>query len=179
MNRVANHYAQGLYSLAAQEGLTQRILGEMTVLNEAFSQQTQYLRLLSAPNIPKQERCQILDQDFRGKIEPYLLNFLKILTEKGYIRQFDSICKAYREQYNLDNGILPVRAVTAVALDEKQREKLKNKLETLTGKTVELSNTVDPKCLGGVRLDYDGKRVDATVENRLSNMASLLKNTVL
>ena len=48
-----------------------------------------------------------------------------------------------------------------------------------TGKTVDLINQVDPAVLGGVRLDYDGKRVDGTVQNRLDTIGSLLKNTVL
>jgi F0F1-type ATP synthase delta subunit len=38
---------------------------------------------------------------------------------------------------------------------------------------------VDAACIGGVRLDYDGKRVDGTVSNRLEKLGSLLKNTVL
>ena len=38
---------------------------------------------------------------------------------------------------------------------------------------------VDPQVLGGVRLDYDGKRLDDTVSHRLDAVRRLLKNTVL
>ena len=78
-----------------------------------------------------------------------------------------------------DIGILPVRAVTAVALTESQAQKLTEKLQKLTGKTVELENFVDPSVLGGVRLDYDGKRVDGTVKNRLDSIRELLNQTVI
>lgn len=179
MSQIANAYAQGLYSLAQEENLTQSILAEMTVLDQAFSQEPDFLRLLAAPNLSKEERCKLLDDSFRGKIQPYLLNFLKLLTEKGYMRHYSDCCKAYRAQYNQDNGILPVRAVTAVPLTDSQSEKLQKKLETLTGKTVELTNRVDPEVLGGVRLDYDGKRVDGTVKNRLDSVRQLLDNTVI
>ena len=179
MSQVAGVYAQALYSLAKEEALTEKILQQMDVLRQSFSQEPDFLRLLSAPNLSKAERCAILDDSFRGRVEPYLLNFMKILTEKGYIRHFSDCCRGYREQYNEDNGILPVCAVTAVALDETQTAKLTAKLEKITGKTVELTNRTDPDCLGGVRLDYDGKRVDGTVQNRLDTIRSLLKNTVL
>ena len=53
-----------------------------------------------------------------------------------------------------------------------------DKLEAITGKRIELSNKVDPACLGGVRLDYDGKRVDGTVKTRLDGIAAALQNTV-
>ena len=69
-------------------------------------------------------------------------------------------------------------AVTAVALTQEQHARLTEKLTQLTGKTVELENKVDPAVLGGVRLDYDGKRVDGTVQSRLDSVRDLLKNTV-
>ena len=108
-----------------------------------------------------------------------MLNFLKILTEKGYIRYFSQCCKAYEDQYNLDNGILPVQAVTAVPITQAQCKKLTEKLQGLTGKTVRLYNRIDPACMGGVRLEYDGKQVDGTVKNRLDTIGDLLSKTVL
>ena len=74
---------------------------------------------------------------------------------------------------------MPVRAVTAVPLTQTQTQKLREKLEKLTGKTVELENRVDPECLGGVRLDYNGMRVDGTVQNRLDSIRGLLRNMVI
>ena len=179
MTRVGSVYAEALYGLAKDEGLGEVILKELKVLQTAFSENHDFLRLLSTPNLSKDERVRILDDSFAGKIQPYVLNFLKILTEKGYVRQFSECCDAYRELYNKDNGILPVRVVTAVELSDAQKEKLTRKLETMTGKRIELKNVVDPACLGGVRLDYDGKRVDDTVQHRLDAVRGLLKNTML
>ena len=179
MTQVANNYAQALYSLAKDEGFETQILEEMSVLQQAFTEEPGFLRLLSAPNISKQERCKILDDSFRGRVNPYLLNFMKILTEKGYARQFVDCCKSYREQYNDDNGIVTVNAVSAVTLSQEQKDKLSEKLRQITGKKIELLNRVDPEVLGGIRLDYDGKRVDGTVQNRLNSVRDLLKNTVL
>ena len=179
MSQIGTAYAQALYSLVKDEGDTKSVLRQLAALDEGFRAEPAFLRLLDTPNLSKEERCKILDDSFRGKVDPYVLNFMKILTEKGYIRQFADCCHAYREQYNEDNGILPVCAVTAVPLDENQTAKLTAKLTKITGKTVELTNRIDPACLGGVRLDYDGKRVDGTVQSRLDAIRSLLKNTVL
>jgi len=149
------------------------------VLNESFSAEPDFLRLLSAPNLSKEDRCDILDSSFREKVHPYVLNFMKILTEKGYMRHFSDCCKAYRQSFNRDHGILEVFAVTAVPLNAEQTDRLTQKLMKVTGKTVDLVNRVDPTCLGGVRLDYDGKRVDGTVSHSLAAISELLKNTVL
>ncbi len=179
MTTQANVYAQALYGLAKDENCADTVLDQLSALSESFGKEPDYLRLLSAPNLSKEERCGILDRGFRGKLHPYVLNFLKLLTEKGYIRLFRECCGCYREAYNLDHGILEVRAVTAVALNESQRARLTAKLAGVTGKKICLIERVDPGCLGGVRLDFDGKRLDDTVANRLASIGALLKNTVL
>ncbi len=179
MTQVGSIYGEALYTLAREEGLSQAILQELQLLQDSFAQEPDFLRLLSAPNLPKAERCRILDDCFQGKVAPYVLNFLKILTEKGYIRHFPSCVDAYRQLYNEDNGILLVTAVTAVPMTAAQSAKLVDKLSSITGKHISLVNKLDPNVLGGMRLDYDGKRVDDTVSHRLDAVRSMLKNTVL
>ena len=179
MTEVGNVYGQSLYELAKDEGLSKEIGEQLAVLQKSFGQEPDFVRLLASPNLPKAERCQILDTSFRGAVHPYVLNFLKILTEKGYIRHFSDCCSAYADLYNEDNGILKVTAVTAVALSPAQTEKLTGKLSRITGKTIALHNRIDPAVLGGVRLDYDGKRLDDTVSHHLEAIRGLLKDTVL
>jgi len=179
MTSVGTVYAQALYSLAKDEGCSEAILKELAVLKESFGAEPDFLRLLAAPNLSKEERCAIVDSSFRDKVHPYLLNFMKILTEKGYMRHFADCCKAYRQNFNQDHDILEVTAVTALALTRDQADRLRQKLAKITGKRIDLQNRVDPAVLGGVRLDYDGKRVEDTVLNRLESIGALLKNTVL
>ena len=142
MTEVGNVYGESLYELAKEENLTQEIGSQLKVLQQSFRQEPDFLRLLASPNLAKTERCQILDDSFRGKLNPYLLNFLKILTEKNYVRHFNDCCDAFVSHYNQDNGILPVTAVTAVALKEAQAEKLAEKLGKITGKKIELHNRI-------------------------------------
>ena len=179
MTDVGNIYGEALYSLCQEEGIAKSVLTQLAVLETSFSEEPAFIRLLSSPALTKAERCSIIDSSFRGHLQPYLLNFLKILTEKGYMRNFSDCCNAYRDCYNKDHNILPVTATTAEALTEDQVVRLTEKLSTLTGKTIQLHNHIDEKVLGGVRLDYDGKRLDDTIVNRMDNIRTLLKNTVL
>ena len=179
MTQVGSVYGEALYTLAQEEDLSRTILEELSVLDQSFRAEPDFIRLLRSPNLSAPERCNILDDCFRGKVHEYVLNFLKILTEKGYIRYFSDCCKAYESSFNHDNGILPVTAITAVSLSPAQAQKLTEKLCRITGKQVKLLNRVDPAVLGGVRLDYDGKQLDDTVSHRLDAVGGLLKNTVL
>ena len=179
MIKIGSVYGEALYELAKEDNLSADIGAQLKVLKESFQQEADFIKLLSTPSLTKAERCQILDNSFRGEVHPYLLNFMKILTEKSYMRYFSDCATAYMNRYNQDNGILPVTAVTAVALSAEQTEKLTAKLATITGKHVELINRIDPSCLGGVRLDYDGQRLDDSISHRMETVRDMLKNTVL
>lgn len=179
MTGVGSVYGQALYDLAKDASISRQILDEMQALDSAFRSEPDFIRLLGSPTLSKAERCQILDDCFRGKIHTYLLNFLKLLTERGYARSFTDCCKTFTENYYTDNNMLEVTAVSAVPLSEEQRSALTEKLTAITGKTILLQSRVDTACLGGMRLDYDGQRLDDTVSHRLDSIRDLLKNTVL
>lgn len=179
MSQIADTYGNSLYSLSLEEGLADTILAQMEIVRDVIEKEGDFIRLLSAGNLTREERASILDACFGNRVHPYLLNFLKILGEKGYIRQFGACFVAFRASYYDDNGILPVSVVSAIALQEDQIVRLKEKLDGITGKNVQLSCSVDPACLGGIRLDYDGKRIDGTIAARLDALSQQFRNTTL
>ena len=168
MTETAKMYGGSLYDLAAEEGLETRILGELEQAAQLLKANPDYLRLLSTPSIPKKERCGLLDEALRGQVHLYVLNFLKILCEKGTLRELSGCARAYRLRYNQAHGILEATATSAVPMTAQQTQALHAKLEKLTGKTIDLKTKVDPGVLGGIRLDMEGTELDGTVQNRLA-----------
>ena len=164
----SREYGEGLYALCAEEALSGDVLEELDVLNGSFKAQPDYLRLLSNMSLGREERLGILDRTLRGQVHPYVLNFCKILLEKGLLHEFSDCVKAYRARYLQDNGIVEASVTTAVPLDDGQRKKLMEKLSAMTGKQIVLKERLDPAVLGGVRLEMDGKRYDNTVQSRLT-----------
>mgnify|MGYP000659457380 CR=1 FL=1 len=124
--------------------------------------------LLSTPSIPKESAAACWMKHCGIRSTSTVLNFLKILCEKGTLRELSGCARAYRVRYNQAHGILEATATTAVAMTEQQAKSLHEKLEKLTGKTIDLKTKVDPAVLGGIRLDIEGTELDGTVQNRLS-----------
>lgn len=178
MTEVSTVYGDALYALAHEEGLVDTLLPQLALVESCFAREQAYMALLSNPAVAKAERCALLDESMR-QLHPYLLNFLKILVEKGYIRRFSACCERFRSDHYRDAGILPVTAATALPLTDAQCARLRDKLAAITKKTILLSNRVDERLLGGVRLDYDGKQLDDSICHRLDVIRQTLKNTVL
>ena len=179
MTDRAINYGEALYELAAEEHLSEQILTELDTVCDIFKKNPDYVRLLSEPSVPKKERCAVLHEAFDGKLQPYLLNFLKLLCEHGRIRQLPDCLCAYRTRFNADNGILEATAITAAPLQEAQKRRLTDKLQSITGKRVDLQVRLDPSLLGGIRLQMDGKELDGTVRGRLDSLRRSLSDTVL
>lgn len=179
MTEIAKNYGGALYDLAKEEGLELSVYQELHLLDDCFRKSADYIKLLATASVPKQERCDVLERDFSGKLQPYVLNFLKLLTERGYIREFHGCVEVFRHRYNDDAGILEAVAVTAIPLPEDLREKLIKKLCDTTGKKIDLSERIDPSVLGGIRLEMDGQQLDGTVRHKLNELRHILSDTVL
>ncbi|MCD8083524.1 MAG: ATP synthase F1 subunit delta [Clostridiales bacterium] len=174
MTDSARLYGGSLYDLAAQEGLTERLMEEAAVADGLFRENEDYIRLLSEPSIARTERLDLLDKAFGGKVHPYLLNFLKILCENGMMREYSGCYKEYRRRYNEANGIAEAVVTSAVALTETQKSALVKKLEHISGKKVLLTERVSPEILGGLRVELEGRQMDGTIEGRLSGLRKLV-----
>ena len=178
MTKTAIEYGSALYDLAEEVGKTDAYLAQLREIRELFRQNPDYAQLLSSHALTKAQQLSALDEAF-SSVEPYLLNFMKILCENGTIRELPDCIREYELRYNDAHGIAEVAAVTAVPLSQELHEKLRAKLESVIGKTVVLTATVDPNVLGGVRLSFDGQELDGTVQRRLDEIrAHLLQMTL-
>lgn len=174
MTKLEQVYGGSLYALAKEEGLEREILGELREILKIFDENPDYIPFLSTLSIAKDARCKALDEAFGGKIQPFALNFMKILCENGYMSRFSGCVKEYIRLYHLDNDIVEVCAVTAVPMAEELQTALHEKLQKVLGKTVELTCKVEERCMGGVRLELPDRRLDGTVKNRLDKLAAAL-----
>ncbi|MBQ9263497.1 MAG: ATP synthase F1 subunit delta [Clostridia bacterium] len=167
MTEFGREYGDGLYALCAEEKIDQDVLQEMQTLKDAFRQNPDFIRLLSNMSLGKEERVGIVDQALKGQVHPYVLNFLKILVERGAMHAFEDCLAAYKEGYNAAHQVVEAEVTTSRPLSDSQREQLLSKLGSMTGKEVVLKEKVDASVLGGVLLQMDGKRYDNTVRHRL------------
>lgn len=179
MTNTGGLYGKSLYDLAVSENLSEEIMEQMQMVQKLFGENPEYITLLLEPSVAKKERLGLLEQAFAGALHPYLLSFLKLLTERSLLREYNSCVRSYRSLYCQARGILDAKVVSAAVLDETQRKRLKEKLESISGKTVVLHEKTDPSVLGGLRVEMDGRLYDGTIRGRLADLRRRLDETVL
>jgi len=179
MTQLAVVYGTALFDLAMEEQQAEEYFRQLSVLEQVLRQEPDFLSLLDARSLPLQQRLELVDKCLGTGMYPCILNFLKLLCRRGIIRELPDCLRTFSSLYCDAFGIETFRAVTAVPMTSELEEKLKNRLEAVTGKTVILQCAVDPSVLGGIRLEGNGRELDGTLRHRLDELAINLAQLVL
>ena len=171
-------YADALFSSAVEENCLEEVKADLEGLYEAFKGNTEFFGMMDAPTFEKEEKTKILKETFEGKTEKLLYNFICLLCDKKRTSLFLKISESFFESYRDYHGFLEVNAVSAVALSEEQKEKLREKLSALTGKKILLKTQVEPSVIGGIILRYDNKEIDGSVQKKLDSLRNTIRGVI-
>jgi F-type H+-transporting ATPase subunit delta len=98
-----------------------------------------------------------------------------LLIEKGREAYTKEVASFFNRIYNDFHEILEVTITTALPLDKATEESIKQLIYSKVGeKTLIVKSVIDTKIIGGFLVDLGNKVYDASVRNKLSNIANKL-----
>ena len=97
---------------------------------------------------------------------------LKVFLESlpGGIGERDSILRVFIEKAREELGLLEAEVISAVPLKPAQLKKVEEKLARMSGKKLEVTTSVDPALLGGVKAILGGTVFDDSIKQKMSDM---------
>jgi F-type H+-transporting ATPase subunit delta len=169
MEEIAEVYSRALFEVAKEHDVLDRVHDELGEFAEALSTERNLQVFLFSPYFSSGEKKKgvgriVSDADER------LTNFLELLAERHRMPALFRIRRSFDAMWAEENKLLPVSVTSAVELDERIVEEIGKEIEEQTGRRVELSSSVDPDVLGGLRLQVGNMVLDATVRNRLEQL---------
>ncbi len=169
MEEIAAVYSRALFDAAKDNGVLDRVHDELGEFADALDSDRNLQVFLFSPYFSSDEKKQgvgriVSDADER------LLNFLELLAERHRMPALFRIRRSFDAMWAEENKLLPVSVTSAVELDASIVEEIGKEIEQQTGQRVELSSSVDPDVLGGLRLQVGNMVLDATVRNRLEQL---------
>ena len=176
MTDAGREYAAALYTLAAEEERAGDYSEALTMLAGLLRENPDYIELLASPGISMDERRAAIDEAFGGDaVMDNLASFLKLLCERGHIREIFTIIDEYQALYKSASGVSTAYVSSAAPMSEEEAEALRKKLEQKLGHRVELKLSVDESLIGGVVVRVDGKIMDGSIKSRLSDIREMLR----
>ncbi len=166
---VAKRYAQAAFEVAKKHDQLP-YWEERLKQVEALATDPEIEEFVENPAIPFEAKVRFVERLFSDQQDVYLRNVLVLLLERGRWHQLRDVIEAFRELVRQERGVLEVAVVTAVPLEEQERQRLQRELETRLGRPVQLTVSVDPELLGGIVLRIGDEVFDASVRTQLTTL---------
>ena len=173
--KLSKRYAKALFEEALSKNALEEVQQDMLLLKQSISDSRELKLFLKSPIIQQQKKFDAVEAIYGGKVSEItskLLHLLIINSREGYA---DDIAVAFTDLYNEHNNITHVKVITAIPMDDEQERLIKSAIIKKIGETqLVIHSEVDPEILGGFVIDLGDTVFDASIRNKLSNIANEL-----
>jgi len=168
---IARRYAKALLDVASASNELEAMRQELTSFADLLREHRELRQLLINPSILRRDKLQILEDILtRLALRPLAKSFLRILLEAGRLPSLDSVLRAYEGLVDDWLGRVKARVTTAGPLQAEAQERLRQRLEQVTGKKVYLEVEQDPRILGGLVTQMGSLLYDGSLRTRLARL---------
>jgi F-type H+-transporting ATPase subunit delta len=176
---VAKRYAKALFQLAQQKGLVTETESQLQLIVNVVESNPNVRAFLTAPNITLETKKQTLIQAFGAEGSPIVLNLVSLLIERGREAELSAVLAAYLKVAGEVLGRADAHVISSQALTDGEQSKLAEKFGTLLGKTVRVTNSVNPELLGGLTVRIGDTLYDGSLKGKLERLDKALQSAVI
>jgi F-type H+-transporting ATPase subunit delta len=169
MEEIAEVYARALFEVATEQNKLDVVRDELGQFADALADSRELQTVFFSPYFSTEEKKEGLHKAVTGADES-VANFLELLLENHRMPVVFRVRRDFDRLWEEENKLLPVEITSAVELDPSVADRIGEEIGRQTGRTVELTSTVDPDVIGGIVLRVGNSILDASIRNRLENL---------
>lgn len=180
---VDGTYATALYSASVQESSVEASHKGLTKIAELVQQDPKVNEFLTNPALSKDDRKTVIDTLASSlKLDKTVTNFLSVLSENNRLDEFNAIYKNFGLLFDAHQGVVEATITSSKALDSKILKKLQAAIQKSSfvgeGKTLKVSNQINPDILGGLVVEVGDKTVDLSIASKVAKLNSALNEAL-
>jgi len=174
---IAKRYAKALVQLAEEKKTVEKTQADLAAFVAAVDALPALQKLLASPVFtPENKKAVIKELAAKLSMDKVTQRFVEHLAETGRIRYIQDVFEAFREILAERTNRAMAKLTTATAISAADLAGIKKKLETLTGKQVDIDSQVDVSLIGGVKAQIGSTVYDGSIKNQLTKMRNQLMN---
>lgn len=167
--RAAIRYAKAILSLASEQNNAEALNTDMKAVAMTVAENKDLSDMLQSPVVRSSVKKSVLMQVFNNT-NALTGNLIDTLIANKRISLLEAVAVNYNRLYDELQGTQIATVTTAVPLTDDLKVKVLAKVKELTGKQVEVKNTIDESILGGFILRVGDKQYNASVANKLNKL---------
>jgi F-type H+-transporting ATPase subunit delta len=174
---LSRRYARALLSLSQRRGDLDRTHEELQAIASLFARDKRVRRFFETPNIPRTEKVEFLEREWRPKLGPGVFGLLVVLLRRRRLDHLVSIGDEFHKIAERAQGIMRATVRSAVPFTDAQADRLAQALGRHTGFRILLERETDPAVIGGAVVAMDHTVIDGTLATELWRIRRQLLQT--
>ena len=172
--QVAKKYSVALFDLAAEKGILDTAWDQFGSLGEYLRTDDTFLNFMFAPQVPDQQKEDLVTKAFANKLEKCFFNFLMVLVRKRRVGFLPEIIDELDRLIRAEKGISRATCITVKPITDGERQKLIEELARKTSLKIELEEKIEKSILGGMIIILHNQIIDGSVRHGLDQLKNRL-----
>lgn len=176
MADVGARYAQALFELADAAGAGAAVESDLKTLRALSTENADFRRMLASPAFTAGDKGKALAAIAdKGGAHDLTKKLLGLLSANGRVAALPAVATAFERLAAERRGAVAAEVTSAIKLSAAQQKAIAAALKQAFGKDPEITTTVDPAILGGLRVKVGSRLFDASLKSRLDQLKFALK----
>jgi F-type H+-transporting ATPase subunit delta len=176
LSGMAGRYATALFELALEENALDAVKADLEAFDALMAESADLARLVRSPVFSSEQQVRALAAvlDLAG-LRGLSAQFLLTVAANRRLFAVRDIIKAYRGLVARHRGELTAQVTLAQPPSERHLSAIKEVLNSVTGKDVQVAVNVDPAIIGGLVVQLGSRMVDGSLRTKLQTMKHAMK----
>jgi F-type H+-transporting ATPase subunit delta len=176
LTQIARPYAAALFDLAKSEGAVDAVESGLVEIQKLAAESADFSRFLRSPVIAADVKAEAIDAILaKANANATVTNFVKVVARNGRLFALPAIIRSFQALAAKDRGEISADVTSAAALSGAQLKSLADTLKAKIGKTVTLTEHVDPSLIGGLVVKVGSQMIDSSLKTQLQAMKIAMK----
>ena len=177
---AAEVYGEALFDLAVESNCVDSWAEQIKTAELAFSENPDFLELLTHPKITKEEKLAVVEAVFKGHVDDAVTGLLTVIVEKSRCAEIPAVFALFLDKVREYRKIGVASVVSATELSAEQKKRIEDKLLSQTKyESFEMKYDIDASLIGGMVIRIGDRVVDASIKSKIERMAASLSKLQL
>lgn len=177
---VSKTYGDALFEIATETGRMDEFREEAEGVLGILKENTEILKLMNHPKIAKEEKIQIIENIFKGRVSDELTGLLCMIVDKGRFAEAEAVLSYFIDEVKESKHIGTAYVTTALELSDAQKAQITERLiQTTSYVEFEMHYDVDADLIGGMVIRIKDRVMDSSIRTKLCDLSRELSKIQL
>ena len=174
----AKRYAQAAFDIAVSEGgasseaSLNKWAKDLALMKTVLGEE-EFRLFLQAASISLEKKVSVIAKVLHDATS-LARNMLCLMASRGIADRISDVAVEFLKLLDRHNGVVRVKTYSAVVLDERHKNRIKEFVNKLTGKNIVLESEMNETMIGGLTIIVGDRMLDGSTKSRLDELGRSL-----